>query len=468
MTLTPGSTPTEVRIFIMSTQPPLIVVLGAGKGTRMQSDLPKVLHPIAGRSMLAHVLTLAKSIAEAKIAMVIGPGMPAVEAETRRLCPDAQVFVQHTQQGTADAVLAARAVLAGHDGDVIVLYADTPLIRAETLQNLQTALDAGAGVAVLGFEAHDPSGYGRLVTTAEGSLIAIREHKDASPAELSIRLCNSGVMAFRLTHLLEVLQAIGNANAKGEYYLTDAVELALARGSRCSVVVCSEDEVLGVNSRAQLAAAERIWQQRARDRVMENGATLTAPETVWFSHDTVIGRDVAIEPHVVFGPGVVVEDGAEIKAFCHIEGARIGTGARIGPFARLRPGADLGRDVHVGNFVEVKNVSVGPGAKANHLAYLGDGAVGAGANIGAGTIFCNYDGFFKHRTEVGEGAFVGSNSSLVAPVRIGAGAYVGSGSVITKDVAPGALALERSAQEERAGWAEKFRTMMARRKSKTA
>jgi len=449
----------------MATAAPLIVILAAGKGTRMKSALPKVLHKVAGRSMLGHVLALASTVPGATIAVVVGPGMDEVRAEVARLAPAARVFVQENQSGTADAVLAARPALDGHSGDVIVLYADTPLIEAGTLSALGDALDAGSGVAVLGFEARDPTGYGRLITVGETTLLAIREHKDSSPEERKITLCNSGVLAFRLPDLLGVLTRIGNANSKGEYYLTDAVEIARADGARAAVVRCPEDEVLGVNSRSQLAVAERIWQDRARQKVMDEGATLTAPETVFLSYDTVIGRDVIIEPHVVFGPGVTVADGAEIKAFCHFEGARIGHGARIGPYARLRPGASLGPDVHIGNFVEVKNVTVGPGAKANHLAYLGDGSVGAGANIGAGTIFCNYDGFFKHKTEIGEGAFIGSNSSLVAPVKIGDGAYVGSGSVITKDVASGALALERATQEERPQWAAKFREMMSRRKA---
>jgi bifunctional UDP-N-acetylglucosamine pyrophosphorylase/glucosamine-1-phosphate N-acetyltransferase len=373
--------------------------------------------------------------------------------------------VQENQLGTADAVLAAREAIAGHAGDLLVLFADTPLITPETIGKLTAELDRGAQVAVLGFEAREPGSYGRLVTAADGTLVAIREAKDASAAEREIRLCNSGVMAFRLDEPLKVLGRIGNANAKGEFYLTDAVEIVRAGGGRAAVVVCDEDEVLGVNARGELAAAEAIWQRRARARVMADGATLIAPETVWLSFDTVLGQDVIIEPNVFLGPGVTVEDGAEIKANSYLEGARIGAGARVGPFARLRPGAVLGRDVHIGNFVEVKNATLGEGAKANHLSYLGDGSVGAKANIGAGTIFCNYDGFFKHRTEIGEGAFVGSNSSLVAPVTIGAGAYIGSGSVITKDVAAGALALERSAQEERPGWAQKFRTLMARRKA---
>jgi bifunctional UDP-N-acetylglucosamine pyrophosphorylase/glucosamine-1-phosphate N-acetyltransferase len=449
----------------MSNAAPLIVILAAGKGTRMKSALPKVLHKVAGRSMLGHVLALAGSVDRASIAVVVGPGMDEVRAEVARLAPAARVFVQENQSGTADAVLAARPALEAHVGDVIVLYADTPLIEPGTLSALGDALDAGSGVAVLGFEARDPTGYGRLITVGETTLLAIREHKDSSPEERKITLCNSGVLAFRLPDLVGVLTRIGNANSKGEYYLTDAVEIARADGARAAVVRCPEDEVLGVNSRSQLAVAERIWQDRARQKIMDDGATLTAPETVFLSYDTVIGRDVIIEPHVVFGPGVTVADGAEIKAFCHVEGAIIGHGARIGPYARLRPGASLGSEVHIGNFVEVKNVTVGPGAKANHLAYLGDGSVGAGANIGAGTIFCNYDGFFKHKTEIGEGAFIGSNSSLVAPVKIGDGAYVGSGSVITKDVAAGSLALERSAQEDRPQWATKFREMMSRRKA---
>ncbi|WP_295555164.1 bifunctional UDP-N-acetylglucosamine diphosphorylase/glucosamine-1-phosphate N-acetyltransferase GlmU [uncultured Hyphomicrobium sp.] len=443
----------------------LTVILAAGKGTRMRSDLPKVLHRIAGRSMLGHVLALAQAVGGDKLAVVVGPGMDSVRKEALAGARDASVYVQENQLGTADAVLAARDAIAGHDGDLLVLYADTPLLRAETIRMLIGELDRGAQLAVLGFEARDPGSYGRLVTATDGTLTAIREAKDATAAELAIRLCNSGVMAFRLQNPLEVLGKIGNANAKGEFYLTDAVEIVRAGGGRAAVVVCDEDEVLGVNARRELAAAEAIWQGRARERVMAEGATLIAPETVWLAFDTVLGRDVVIEPNVFFGPGVTVEDGAEIKANSHLEGARVGAGARVGPFARLRPGAVLGRDVHVGNFVEVKNAALGDGAKANHLSYLGDGSVGAKANIGAGTIFCNYDGFLKHKTEVGEGAFVGSNTALVAPVKVGAGAYIGSGSVITKDVAPGALALERSVQEERPGWAEKFRTLMARRKA---
>ncbi|PPD27159.1 MAG: bifunctional N-acetylglucosamine-1-phosphate uridyltransferase/glucosamine-1-phosphate acetyltransferase [Hyphomicrobium sp.] len=449
------------------TEPPLlIVVLAAGKGTRMKSALPKVLHPIAGMPMLGHVLALAGSVGASGVAVVIGPDMDNVRAEALKRHPGAEIYTQHNQIGTADAVLAARDAIAAHAGDVIVLYADTPLIETATIERLRSALSAGAGVVVLGFQAADPAGYGRLITAADGSLATIREDKDASPDERAVRLCNSGVLAFRVPDLASLLGRIGNANAKGEYYLTDAVEIARADGHRAMVVLCPEDEVLGVNARDQLATAEGIFQARRRRAAMQDGATLIAPETVWFSSDTRLGRDVVIEPNVFFGPGVVVEDDVRINANCHIEGATVRRGARVGPFARLRPGADLGPDVHIGNFVEVKNVTMGAGAKANHLAYLGDGEVGAKANIGAGTIFCNYDGFNKHRTEIGDGAFIGSNSSLVAPLKIGPGAYVGSGSVITKNVAADALALERSPQEEREGWAAKFRTMMARRKAK--
>ena len=431
----------------MTATPLMIVVLAAGKGTRMNSDLPKVLHAVAGLPLLGHVLALAGEAAANSIAVVVGPGMDNVRNAAQKMAPVAEVFTQTEQLGTADAVKAALPAIRNHHGDVIVLYADTPLIEVATITHLRRALDTGAAVAVLGFEAEDPAGYGRLLTSADGELVAIREHKDANFAELHVRMCNSGVMAFRVDDLAGVLERIGNRNANGEYYLTDAVEIIRGDGGRAAVVRCRESEVLGINSRAELAQAEAIFQRRRRREALAAGVTLIAPETVWFSYDTKLGRDVAIQPNVYFGPGVVVEDGVEILANCHIEGARIGKNARIGPFARLRPGAALGTDVHVGNFVEVKNVTMGAGAKANHLSYLGDGSVGAKANIGAGTIFCNYDGFFKHKTVVGEEAFVGSNSALVAPVTIGDGAFVGSGSVITKDVAPGSLALERSSQE---------------------
>lgn len=452
----------------MTDTPLLNVVLAAGKGTRMKSATPKVLHEIAGRSMLAHVLALASKMRGQSLAVVIGPGMDDVRAETQTLAPGAHVHVQTNQLGTADAVLAARETISAHKGDVLVLYGDTPLLEEATLVRLRALLDAGAAVAVLGFEAADPTGYGRLLIDQSGTLVAIREERDATAEERRVRLCNSGVMAFRVDDLAQLLGQIGNANAKGEYYLTDAVEICRARGLKAAVAVCPESEVLGINARDQLAAAEAIWQRRARARLMAEGVTMIAPDTVWLSFDTAIGRDVVIEPNVFFAPGVVVEDGATIRANCHIEGARVGKGAIVGPFARLRPGAKLGQDVHIGNFVEVKNTLVEDGAKANHLAYLGDGRVGPKANIGAGTIFCNYDGFFKHKTDVGAGAFIGSNSALVAPVKIGDGAYVGSGSVITKDVAPNALALERAAQEERPEWAAKFRALMAKRKGRSA
>lgn len=448
----------------MTEHPLLIVVLAAGKGVRMRSSLAKVLHAVAGRSMLAHVLATARTAGAEKLALVVAPGMAAVRAEAAKVAPGIDIFEQETQAGTAHAVLAAAPALERHRGDVIVLFADTPVIEAATLRRLIEALEAGAQIAALGFETQDATGYGRLILDAEGRVVAIREDRDATEAERRIGLCNAGAMAFRVPDLARLLGRIGNHNANNEYYLTDVVALAAADGLVARPVACAAEEALGVNSREQLAAAEAVFQDRARRRAMQQGATLVAPETVWLAFDTVIGRDVIIEPNVFFGPGVVVEDGAHIMANCHLVGARIGKGARVGPFARFRPGADIGETAHVGNFVEVKNAKLEAGAKANHLSYIGDGRVGEGANIGAGTIFCNYDGFNKHFTDVGKGAFVGSNSSLVAPVKIGDGAYIGSGSVISRDVAPDALALERATQEERPGWAAKFRAMMGRRK----
>lgn len=450
----------------------LTIVLAAGMGTRMRSDMPKVLHQIAGRSMLGHVLDLVQGMAPESQALVVGPGMEPVAAEARAIAPSIATYIQHDRRGTADAVLAAADALKAHQGDVLVLYGDTPLLRAETLRRMRDVLEQGAGVAVLGFEAADPTGYGRLLTNAGGVLTEIREHADASAAEREISLCNAGVMAFRVPDLAGLLGKIGSANAKGELYLTDAVGLARAAGHEARVVVCPEDEVLGVNDRDQLAVAEAIWQRRRRSEVLRAGATMIAPETVWLSHDTVIGRDVVIEPNVVIGPGVTIGDRVTIRAHCHIVGRSgkdragliIRDGAIVGPFARLRPGADIGPDVHIGNFVEVKNAIMEAGAKANHLAYIGDGRVGQEANIGAGTIFCNYDGFDKHHTDIGAGAFVGSNSALVAPVKIGDGAYIGSGSVITKDVPADALAVGRAPQEVREGWAARYR---ARRKRRT-
>lgn len=450
----------------MTRRPLLIVILAAGKGTRMKSAVPKVMHEIAGRTMLGHALNACQELGAETIAVVVGPDMEDVRAAALQQVPDAGVYIQERQDGTAGAVLAAREAIANHKGDVLVQYADTPLLTVGTLERLHARLDDETGVAVLGFDASDPSGYGRLLTGADGWLQAIREDKDASDDERRITLCNSGVMAFRLDNLLGVLDRIGNANAKGEFYLTDAIEIARSDGARAGVVVCTEDEVMGINSRDQLALAEALYQKHARLAVMLEGATLIAPETVWFSYDTKIGRDVVIQPNVFFGPGVTIGDNVEILANCHFEQSRIGAGSRVGPFARFRPGAQLGENVRIGNFVEVKNTVLGDGAKANHLSYLGDGEIGAGSNIGAGTIFCNYDGFEKHRTVLGPGVFIGSNASLVAPVKIGEGAYVGAGSVITKNVAADALAVTRASQEERPGWAAKFRALIMRRRAK--
>ncbi len=448
----------------MTEAPLLIVVLAAGKGVRMRSALPKVLHPIGGRSMLAHVLATAREAGAVRLALVVAPGAETVRAEAMKAAPGIEIFEQAQQAGTADAVLAARPALDSHRGDVLVIFADTPLLQASTVAQLVGALKAGANLAVLGFEAADPTGYGRLILDTQARVTAIREHRDASEEERRITVCNAGAMAFRVQNLGTLLSRIGNGNAKGEYYLTDAVAIATGDGLVARPVTGPAEEALGVNSRAQLAEAEAVFQRRARLKAMEGGATLTAPETVWFSFDTAVGRDVTIEPNVFFGPGVVIEDGAQILANCHMVQTRVRAGARVGPFARFRPGTDIGTGAHIGNFVEVKNATLEPGAKANHLAYIGDGRVGEGANIGAGTIFCNYDGFNKHFTDVGKGVFVGSNSSLVAPLKIGDGAYIGSGSVITKNVEADALALERAPQEQRPGWAAKFRALMKNRK----
>lgn len=442
----------------------LAIILAAGKGTRMKSERPKVLHRLAGATLLAHVLTTAKAAGLDRTAIVVGPGMEEVGAAARALDPKLEVFVQAAQLGTADAVKAARRAFEDFHGQVLILYGDTPLLRPETLDKVRAEFDAGADLVVIGFDAENPMGYGRLLLDDRGQLAGIREEKDASAVERALTLCNSGIMAFRSSKtLLGLLGRIGNDNAKGEFYLTDAV--ALARGDRLEarMVKSNAEEVLGVNSRAELAEAEVLMQRRLRAAAMANGATLVAPETVFLSHDTRIGKDVIIEPHVVIGERVVIDDGVTIRAFSHIEGARIGQGAIVGPFARLRPGADLAKGAHIGNFVEIKQAEIGEGAKVNHLTYIGDASVGARANVGAGTITCNYDGFDKHRTEIGADAFIGSNSSLVAPVKIGEGAYIGSGSVISKDVAPDALALSRSPQEERPGWAAKVRERHGRK-----
>ena len=451
----------------MSQTTSLAIILAAGKGTRMKSELPKVMHKLAGATLLAHVMKAAKAAGIDRTAVVVGPGMEEVGAAASALDAKAEAFVQAKQLGTADAVKAARAAFEAFKGDVLVLYGDTPLLSAETLKRVRAELGAGANLVVIGFQATDPTGYGRLLLDERGGLAAIREEKDASDEERALKLCNSGIMAFRSAKtLLDLLCRIGNDNAKGEFYLTDAV--ALARGDRLEtrIVLSDSEEVLGVNSRAELAEAEAAMQQRLRVNAMANGVTLVAPDTVFFSHDTRIGKDVVIEPNVVIGPGVVIEDGVTIRGFSHIEGAHIGRGAIIGPFVRLRPGSAISSDAHVGNFVEIKQAEIGEGAKVNHLTYIGDARVGARANIGAGTITCNYDGFAKHRTEIGAGAFIGSNSSLVAPVKIGEGAYIGSGSVISKDVSPDALALTRAPQEERKGWAARRREQRGKSKDK--
>jgi bifunctional UDP-N-acetylglucosamine pyrophosphorylase/glucosamine-1-phosphate N-acetyltransferase len=443
----------------------LTVVLAAGEGTRMLSALPKVLHRIAGQSLLSHVMSAVRGAGGTRCAVVVGPAHDAVAAEARAELPDAEVFVQAERRGTAHAVLAAKAALGRSYDDVLVVFGDTPLIRPQTLGLLRKALAEGAAVAVLGFRASDPTGYGRLVTEGD-ALVAIREEADASPAERAITLCNAGLMAFDGRHVLEILEQIGSDNRKGEFYLTDAVAIARRMGRKTVPLEVTEDEVSGINSKAQLAAAESQIQRNLRQNALDAGVTLVAPDTVFFSADTKLGRDVTIEPYVVFGPSVTVEDGATIRSFSHIHGAHVGKNAIVGPYARLRPGANLGEKVHIGNFVEVKEATIEAGAKANHLAYIGDARVGEGANIGAGTITCNYDGEAKHHTDIGKGAFIGSNSALVAPVRVGDGAYVASGSVVTKDVPADALAVARTRQTVKEGWAKRLRSLKSAGKSK--
>ncbi len=440
-----------------------VVILAAGKGTRMRSDLPKALHPIAGAPMLHHAMRAALSLAPARLAVVVGHGGSAVAQAARALAPDAAICEQSQQLGTGHAVRCAADALAGFAGDVVVLFADTPFISAETLARMQAARAAGADIVALGFEAAEPGGYGRMVTGPDATLEAIVEARDASEAERAIRTCNSGLIAADAATLLRLLAGLGRDNAKGEYYLTDIVALARAEGLTARVVRCDEAETLGINDRVDLAAAEAAFQARARRTAMLAGATMVAPETVFLSWDTAIGRDVTIGPNVVLGPGVEIADGAEIHAFSHLEGCRVGPGARVGPFARLRPGAELADGARVGNFVEVKNAVIGAGAKANHLTYVGDAEVGPGANLGAGTITCNYDGFAKHRTEIGPGAFVGVNTALVAPVSIGENAYVGTGTVVTRDVPAEALAIARTQQTNREGYAPRLRARLKSR-----
>jgi bifunctional UDP-N-acetylglucosamine pyrophosphorylase/glucosamine-1-phosphate N-acetyltransferase len=434
----------------------LTIVLAAGEGVRMRSARPKVLHELAGRSMLAHALSAALDAAVGDMVVVVGPDRDNVAAEALKIAPGAKVVVQPERRGTADAVLAARGqIVLGYD-DILVAYADTPLIKPATLAALRAELAQGADVVALGFEAADPAGYGRLIER-DGRLIAIREHKDASPEERTSRLSNAGPIAFSGAEALKLLDAVKPNNAQKEYYLTDIVEIASVRGLVARALIADQEEVMGVNDRAQLAEAEAAMQDRLRRRAMVEGATLIAPETVFLAFDATIGRDVLIEPHVVIGRGVRIEDGAIIRAFSHLEGARVAGGASVGPFARLRPGADIAGNARIGNFVEIKQAMIEEGAKVNHLTYIGDARVGANANIGAGTITCNYDGFAKHWTDIGAGAFIGSNSALVAPVTIGDGAYVGSGSVITEPVEADALAVARGRQKTKAGWAKAFR-----------
>src|SRR5436305_246852 len=435
----------------MSKRTCLAIVLAAGEGTRMRSARPKVLHKVAGRSLLAHVLAAVRAAGIEQAAVVVGPDAEAVAEEARHALAKTQIFVQSERRGTGHAVLCARKAIAKGADDILVIFGDTPLISAETLKRLRGAIDHHASVAVLGFRPTSPLGYGRLIMNGH-RLVDIREEKDASPDERKIDFCNGGLMALRGEIALEILDRIDDANAKQEFYLTDAVSLADKMALEAVALETTEDEVHGINTRAQLAQAEAAMQQRLRAAALDAGVTMIAPETVFLSADTKFGRDVTIEPNVVFGPGCVVEDEAVIHAFSHLVGAHVGKGASVGPYARLRPGARLGAKSRVGNFVEVKEAEIGDGAKANHLAYIGDGRIGEGTNIGAGTIFCNYDGKAKHRTEIGSGAFIGSNSALVAPVKVGNNAYVGSGSVITDNVPAGALALGRGRQVNKTDW----------------
>ena len=444
-------------------RPLAAIILAAGKGTRMKSDLHKVLHPIAGRPMLLHLIAAVAALKAERTVVVTGAGRAQVEAAVSPL--GIATALQAEQLGTGHAVAQAEAALAGFDGDVLILYGDVPLVTSATMQAMIDRLNAddAPAIVVLGFRPADAAAYGRVIATG-GIIDKMVEYKDATEAERAVDLCNSGLMAVRSADLFSLLARVGNDNAAGEYYLPDVVMLAAADGRRSAVIETAADEVAGVNSRGELAGVEASWQATRRARAMADGATLIAPETVWFAHDTELGRDVTIEPNVFFGPGVSVGDGATIHAFSHIEGATIGAKAEVGPFARLRPGAVLGEKSKVGNFVEMKKATLGAGAKVSHLTYLGDAEVGADANIGAGTITCNYDGFFKYKTVIGAGAFIGSNSALVAPVTIGAGAIVGAGSVITADVGADALALVRPPQMIKSGWAARFRTAMLARK----
>jgi bifunctional UDP-N-acetylglucosamine pyrophosphorylase/glucosamine-1-phosphate N-acetyltransferase len=442
-------------------KPLAVIVLAAGKGTRMRSALPKVLHKVAGRSMVGHVIAAAEALGAERVVVVVAPGMDDVAAAVK----PHSVAIQHSQNGTADAVKAARESLMGFTGDVMILCGDVPLTQAETLARMR-AERRDETVTVLGMRVPAPTPYGRLVLAVDGTLERIVEALDATDAERQIDLCNTGIMLIDGSRLFGLLDSIGNDNAKGEYYLTDIAEAARRAGSTCRVVEAPEEEAFGINSRAELAVAEARMQDRLRRKAMDEGATLIDPASVFLSFDTVLGRDVTVEPNVFFGPGVRIGDGVEIHAFSHIEKAEIEAGAIIGPFARLRPGASIGERAHIGNFVEVKNARIDNGAKANHLSYIGDADVGAKANIGAGTITCNYDGFGKYRTQIGAGAFIGSDTTLVAPVKVGAGAFTAAGSTVTEDVPDDALAVARGRQTVKLGWAAEFRAKQRAKKLK--
>jgi bifunctional UDP-N-acetylglucosamine pyrophosphorylase/glucosamine-1-phosphate N-acetyltransferase len=449
---------------IHAPRPFAAIILAAGKGTRMKSDLHKVLHPIAGRPMLEHLLATVDGLGAARTVVVVGSGREQVEPLVALHRGD--VVVQDPQLGTAHAVQQAEAALEGFEGDILILYGDAPLVGPATMQRMLDRLEAedAPAAVVVGFRPADPLNYGRVIADENGTIRKMVEHKDATNEERQVDLCNSGLMAARATDLWPLLSGVDNDNAAGEYYLPDIVMLAAAVGRVSAVIETHSDEVAGVNSRAELAVLESLWQRRRRAELMADGVTLVAPETVWFAHDTQIGRDTVVEPNVVFGPGADIGEKAKVGNFSHLEGATVATGAEIGPYARLRPGADIGEKAKVGNFVEIKKARLAKGAKANHLSYIGDADVGEGANIGAGTITCNYDGFFKYRTVIGAGAFIGSNSALVAPVTIGAGAIVGAGSVVTQNVEADALALARGAQQTRPGWAARFRAAMTAKK----
>lgn len=448
-----------------ASSPLAIIVLAAGKGTRMKSDMHKVLHPIAGRPMLEHLLSSVQELAPQRQVVVAGHGREQLE---QALGARATIAVQEPQLGTGHAVQQAEQALQGFDGDVLILYGDVPFVRVETMRAMIARLHApdAPAVVVLGFEPEDALQYGRVLAHDDGRIVMMVEYKDADDEQRACRLCNSGLMAVKSADLFELLGKVGNDNTQGEYYLVDIVNIATLEGRPCAVIITDDpDEVGGINSRGELAEAEARWQRKRRVQAMADGVTLIAPETVFFAWDTRLGRDVTIEPNVVFGPGVTVADNVVIHAFSHLEGATLESGVAIGPYARLRPGAVLKERAKIGNFVEVKNAVLGEGAKANHLSYVGDAEVGANANIGAGTITCNYDGYFKHKTVIGERAFIGSNSALVAPVKIGADAIVAAGSAVTRDVAAGELRLVRGEQLVKPGWADRFHDAMKKKKA---